>query len=462
MMDLTQILDDGLRRLASGQSRAEVLALYPEQAHRLAPMLDAAARFAALSDARLSDPQKLRAKVALRAAIAERSAPRARLAWPRLRALPVALLLAALLVTALSVSAVASSRPGDMAYPLRVVIERAPILVQLTPAGRAAAELDVSDRRMADVDAYFSSTGQAYPLALDALLEGDEEAASHAARLSGEQRAGVAARIAAHADTLEALADAASDPADTLRLRAAAERSRQVTKGLAQNSPVPAIATAEPPPDSDNSRTVPSERTATPTPTAPSVIIPPTPAAEAANTSTPVPTAAPLPTRTLRPRLRPTVILPPSVATRLADRASRATSTSAPGSTVTAGAPTATRERPKGIWTRVATLLPPTRTPLPAWTPRPPLPDWTPRPTRTPLPAWTARPMRTPQPAWTPRPARTPEPLPTATAVPPAETAPAPTAASPEATPTPLPEPGATPGSESQAPGPRSANTRRP
>jgi len=41
-MDLTHTLDDCLQRLASGQGRTEVLALYPEQADNLAPMLDAA------------------------------------------------------------------------------------------------------------------------------------------------------------------------------------------------------------------------------------------------------------------------------------------------------------------------------------------------------------------------------------------------------------------------------------
>ena len=39
-MDLTHTLDDCLQRLASGQGRTEVLALYPEQADNLAPMLE--------------------------------------------------------------------------------------------------------------------------------------------------------------------------------------------------------------------------------------------------------------------------------------------------------------------------------------------------------------------------------------------------------------------------------------
>ncbi len=394
MMDQTHILDDCLRRLASGQGRTEVLALYPEQAHRLAPLLDAAVQLAALSGVHLSDPQKLRAKVALRQALAERAATQPRAIWPRLRALPVALILAAVLVTALSISAVASSKPGDMAYPLRIAIERVPTLVQLTPAGRAAAELDIADRRMADLGGYLSSTGRADPITLDALLEGDAEAAGRAARLSGDQRAAVAARIMAHAAALETLAGAGAAPADALRLRAAAGRSRQIVDGLRQNSPAPAGVPTALPPASGDSRTALPEPTAPPAPTSPPTVVPsasrPTEAAAVAPTSTPAPTDAVLPTRTPRPRPRLTVAAPPAIVTRQPGQGPRPTRTPDPGATVAATAPPATRVRPTSSVTRQPTLIPPqpTRTPLPGLTPGPTRTPWraaaTPLPTRTP------------------------------------------------------------------------------
>ena len=499
MMELTHILDDCLGRLASGQGRAEVLALYPEQAYRLAPMLDAAVRLAALSGAHLSDPQKLRAKVALRQATAERAAARPRFVWPRLRALPVALILAAVLVVTLSVSAVASSKPGDMAYPLRVAVERVSTLVQLAPAGRAAAELDIADRRMSDLGGYLSSTGQADPLALNALLEGDAAAAGRAARLSDDQRAGIAARIKIHADALVILAGTAPNPAAALRLRAAAEHSRQIANDLRQNSPAPVIPPTAPPPAPDDSGMAPPEPTATPTPTSPRpTTVPPTggpptsaptEAAAVIPTATPVPTDTVLPTRTQRPRPRLTVVAPPAIVTRLPGQPLRPTRTPDPGATVTATAPLATRDRPTSSVTRPPTLLPPrpTGAPLPGLTPRPTRTPWqpaatlpptrtpgwsvqTPRPTRTPLPPGTATRIRPWPPRGTPIPTDAPTSIPVETPMPaltespgstPAETS-TPDVAGAAATETPLPEAGPTPGIGPQPPGPRPPGPRPP
>jgi hypothetical protein len=491
MMDLTYILDDCLRRLASGEDRTAILALYPEQAHRLAPMLDAAVRLAALSGARLSEPQKLRAKVALRQAAAERAAARgatpARSIWPWLRAplrsLPVALILAAVLVVTLSISAVASSRPGDMAYPLRVAIERVPTFVQFTPAGRAAAELDIADRRMADLGGHLSSTGQANPIALDALLEGDAAAAGRAARLSDDQRTRVAVRITAHADVLEVLAATAPDPADTLRLRAAADRSRQIAIGLTQNAPAPAA------PSPDDSGGAPPAPAVTRMPTTPW----PTPAPATAGPSevttitltlTPVPTDthAALPSRTPRPQHRFTVTAPPAVATRLPSQHPSSTRTPAPAATTTVTTVPAPRVRPTRIVPQSPTIFPPlsTRTPIPGWQPRlsrtpalpaaTPLPtrlpggtDWTPRPTRAPVLPGTATRMRPRPPLSTPIPSDTPvsaaAETPTAIVVetPVSDVAETPTseAAGVAATPTPPPVPdGAPPGPGVWRPGP--------
>ncbi len=489
MMDLTHILDDCLRRLASGQGRAEILARYPEQADRLAPMLDAAARLTTLSAARLSDPQKLRAKVALRQAVAERGMSRPRAIWPRLRALPVALSLAAVLLIALSVSAVAASKPGDMAYPLRIAVERAPTLVQLTPSGRAAAELDIADRRMADLGGYFASTGQADPFALDALLAGDEAAAGRAARLSDDRRTGVAARIMAHADALETLAGAGAAPADALRLRAAAERSRQIANDLSQNSPAPVVPPTASPPTPGDAGIAPSEPTATPTPTSlrptdgPPTHVPPTGEPKEAATPTSAPTSAPtdtvLPARTPRPQPRLTAIAPPpAIVTRLPGQHPLPTHTPDPGATATATASLATRVRPTNIVTPLPALIPPrpTRapwrpavTPLPTRTPGSPL--LTPRPTRTPLPPGTATRIRPWPPRGTPIPTDAPTVVPADTATPaPAETpaitsaeTPTPDTAGAAATQTPLPEPGATPpGIGPQAPERQPVGGRRP
>ena len=175
-MDLTTILDDGLERLARGESRAEVLARYPDAASELAPALDAAVALQALAGQRLTDAQRLRAKVTLRETLAaRRPAPGA--FWGRLRLLPSALLLAFLLIGAASFSAVAFSQPGDVAYPIRVAVERAPALVKFTPESQADAELDAADRRLDDLEHHLATFGWAHPVALEALLEGEAVAA---------------------------------------------------------------------------------------------------------------------------------------------------------------------------------------------------------------------------------------------------------------------------------------------
>jgi len=504
-MDLTHVLDDCLRRLASGQDRTEILALYPEQAHRLAPMLDAAVQLAALSGARLSDPQKLRARVALRQAAAERAAARPRSIWPRLRApmrsplrsLPVALILAAVLVVTLSISAVASSRPGDMAYPLRVAVERMPTFVQFTPAGRAAAELDIADRRMADLGGHLSSTGQANSIALDALLEGDAAAAGRGAQLSDDQRTRVAARITAHADALEVLAATAPDPADTLRLRAAAERSHQIANGLTQNAPSPAAPPTAPAPAADGPGSAPPAPSATWMPaTLPPTYTPPAAGPSEVTTITPTLTPVPavtntaLPVRTLRPQPRLTITAPPAIATRLPGQHPLFTRTPAPAATTTATAELATRVRPTRSEPRPPTIAPhlPTRTSLPGLPPRPsrtpvlpaatPVPtrirvgtDWTPLPTRAPLLPGTATRMRPRPPLSTPIPTVTPASslVETPTAVlmeTPATDAgetPTPEAAGVAATSTPPSDPdSATPNADVWQPGPQPAGRWRP
>ena len=231
-MNLASALDDCLMRLAAGESTADVLARYPEHAALLAPMLAAAAECAMLPAARLTGPQRLRAKVALREALAARQARPARFAWSRAARLPLALSLALVLVMAISAAAVASSRPGDMLYSLRVAAERAPALIMITPASRVGTELDIADRRLKDLGDHLASAGEANSVALDALLLGDETAAERAVGLAAGERARLAARVAGHAEELRALAAVAVDPEADEMLRTAADRAQDIVKAM--------------------------------------------------------------------------------------------------------------------------------------------------------------------------------------------------------------------------------------
>lgn len=231
-MNLTTITDDCLTRLARGESAADCLARYPEAAEQLAPMLAAAEQLTAFSHTRLTEGQRLRAKVVLREELAAQQARRDNgrhvsglVSWARLRVAPLAGILAVLLFVTVAVTSVAASQPGDFAYPVRVAVERAPALVQASPAGRAAAELAAADRRLRDL--MQNETG--HPFAVGALLRSDQAALERAAALSEAERDDVAARVAGHAQALERLANQVGDPQVAARLRDAASRALALT-----------------------------------------------------------------------------------------------------------------------------------------------------------------------------------------------------------------------------------------
>lgn len=499
-MDRTQVFDDCLRRLAAGESQASILARYPEHAQFIAPVLEAAQQMRHLAAARLLPAQRMRTKVALREALAARPAARPRrFAWAGLRALPAAIILAVVLFVGISISAVAQSRPGDLGYSLRMVAERTPVLFQVTPAGRASANVGWADRRLTDVRELIKLTGKADRLPLDAMLAGDQAAAERAELLSEVERARLSARVDAHAQELQTLAGSASDPQDAHDLRQAAAQARAIAAAIGDgrqpSTPArPALPTA-PAPVVVATSTVRREPTSTVSAPvqlathAPSV--PPPTVSAPQSTPSPAPTGAgsgpwpidrPRLTRTPWPKPRLTVSPPPWVdATPIPWR----------GWTATAAPTDLVQPTPSGT---VTPDLEPTATPWPVitpWTTRTPLP----RPSvtrtriippilvRTPTPTSSTTPTA-PVPSETPtstptsqtgtaQPAVEPTPTPTSTGAPAAGLVPTitplPTAGlppSPAATPwwrwlTPIPPPTGIPGTP-PVPGPSGTGTPRP
>ncbi len=343
-MKASTILDDCLERLKAGETVADCLVRYPEQAQTLAPMLQAAAELRTLAAFRLSHGQKLRAKVTMRAALAERTAPRPPLAWLRLRAMPAAAMLSLVLFIALTVSAVASSQPGDLGYSLRVASERVPVFVQFGMARQAKAELVVAERRLTE------SQG-AHPSALAALIVSEEAIVRRAERLTLDEQIEIAERVSAHAQALVALAERADDPAMEARLAHAAKQVHAIAGRLVTPLPTPTL------------------------PVWPTVKVEVTPSV------TPVAVVEPVSTRTPRPRITE---MWPSVTPRrpLATLTLPARPPVTPRATLQPGAwPTMTPWAwPTGnaTWVPGATVIPATRTPL---VPRPPRTEITP-------PAW--------------------------------------------------------------------------
>lgn len=321
-MNLTTILDDCLERLAAGESVAQCLARYPEAAPQLAPMLAAAEAVRGLSAARLSQGQRLRAKVALREELAAQQA-RGRSAAPlgvsataRWRLAPLAALVAVALFATVAFSAVAASQPGDLTYPVRVAAERAPLWLRFGADRRVAGELSLADRRLSEL----AETSDGHRVAIAALMQSDAEAAGLAGALPDEERAQVAERIAAHADELLQLAAQAPDAAQGDNLRRAAVEVGALALAVRDGSPVPGatpVATA-------------AAVTSSTPPATPAMVIVPTrvaPSQTAAPTAVtkPLPTITAIagPTWTPRPRLRSTVTPPPDGTwTRVAPRSS--------------------------------------------------------------------------------------------------------------------------------------------
>lgn len=234
-MNLETILDDCLLRVQQGEAIGACLERYPQQAAELKPMLVAAARLRTLSAHQLSAGQRLKGQQALRRAWAvshTRVRPTSPAGWLSWLKAPVALGLAALLLFVVAAaSTVAASRPGDPAYPARVAIERVATW-PLRDGQRVVAELAIAERRLADVQRTLPHTGQADLTALRALVSGDEAAASGAATLPTAERNAVAERIATHAASLSALAEAAANDAARQRLALTATQLQHIAGRL--------------------------------------------------------------------------------------------------------------------------------------------------------------------------------------------------------------------------------------
>lgn len=326
------IFTDCLERLQAGECAADCLARYGQEAAPVAPLLDAAARLQRVNAYHLTDNQRDQAKATLRAAmlshnqrLAQPAKPapwRFRLALPApLRGMALAGTLALVLFMVVSITTVAASQPGDIAYPVRALVERAPVLFKTTPAAKTTTELRVAERRLADIEAHLADQGELAPAAVDALLAGDEAAAGRAGQLSEAERLQAAAQVAAHAATLATLAQSAEQPAAKATLQATSARIEILAQRLMLGDEPAGAGIVTPRPTAETtalpSRSPVPGRTATPT-----------------SPATPTP-RNPQPTRS--PQALPAPLTPGQRATVLAQTATAAPET--PGSSPTGNNP---------------------------------------------------------------------------------------------------------------------------
>ncbi len=236
-------LEECLDRVVAGESVAECLAALGSQAAAVEPLVSAATRLQRVRAERLSDAQRQKAHVTLGAAMRERNRraagarpARAIFSWPwgwqPSGSVVLAAVLAVVLVAAMTFTAVASG-PGGITYPLRVAVERAPLIFANSAGARVAGELDLAGRRLADLENYLRATGQVEPTALAALLAAIGRAANEADMVSAQEQVAVQARITEQARVLAALAAASIEPQAAAPLQEAAQVTSQIATQLA-------------------------------------------------------------------------------------------------------------------------------------------------------------------------------------------------------------------------------------
>ena len=245
--DLTSILGRCLEEIAEGETAAACLARYPEHAAALAPLLAMAGELGTLSQYHVSDAARLHAKMQLRRAEAARRDQRASSqGWLRLGSFltprAAAGLAAILLCVLLTVGTVAASRPGDLAYGLRIAAERIPARLSPDAETRVRAELGIASRRLGDLDRTMRSQDQALDeRTVSALLVSVETAAETTTSLSEPVRAEVAARVAEQAELLGRFKRLAHRAQDAEALQAASGRAYRAAEraGGGPISPTP-------------------------------------------------------------------------------------------------------------------------------------------------------------------------------------------------------------------------------
>jgi hypothetical protein len=80
----------------------------------------------------------------------------------------------ALVFLTIAITTVAASRPGELAYPARVMAERSTLLFQRAPDGQASTPLRLANQRLSELEAGLALPGRANNPALDALLDEDK------------------------------------------------------------------------------------------------------------------------------------------------------------------------------------------------------------------------------------------------------------------------------------------------
>jgi hypothetical protein len=180
---IEDILNICLDRITEkGESIEQCLEDYPEHAAELEPLLKAALSVSRASSAIKASPEfeklaKYRFFSALQAKNGKKSESKMPLwRWQRRLAVAFAVILALFLVGAGTVTASASSLPGDMLYPVKTATEKIQGLFTFGNEAKAGFHIKLAQRRLNEIEALAGKNGAISQSLLDIMDEETERA----------------------------------------------------------------------------------------------------------------------------------------------------------------------------------------------------------------------------------------------------------------------------------------------
>jgi hypothetical protein len=156
--ELADILDECLERILRGESAADCLKAYPEQASQLKPLLETSVTLFQQSSA-IQPTAEFKAEVysriqALLRAKEERAIKRARIPiWHRRWAMAAVTVLLILLAGAGTITASANALPDESLYPVKLATERLRLTTTFSDIGEAKLHIQFAERRATEIAA---------------------------------------------------------------------------------------------------------------------------------------------------------------------------------------------------------------------------------------------------------------------------------------------------------------------
>lgn len=334
---MANMLQQCVERLQAGESVEAILRDFPEDAARLAPLLQAVAVLRRQEPERMPEAARTAALQRMRAAFAGQSPP-PRSSWittiwgaGQRTAFRLALMLLFVVTLGAGVARAQSSLPGDTLYPVKRASEQVRLQLARSPASRAALFLDLAARRVDEAVRLQAEGRPPDAASLRELAQDYDLALAALAQVAPAERPALQARFAstvsAHQQTLARAAATASAP----QLRQVLLEAARVSAATATRLGAPAIEPLVP----EGATPAPPQQTVTPGPGSPE------PALQATPSEVPAPAATSGSNVRATPTTRPRRTAPPETSAPATTRPeAQSTPTTTPRRPSPTGTPT--------------------------------------------------------------------------------------------------------------------------